>query len=91
MFLQGRGRPGMEIQGLGFLNNKGGISNHGSGYGSVFSEKKMIWSMGPWGKYHFKEMMEEEESKIKLKKGQKSREKLGEDCSNSLKGYGSVK
>ena len=81
----------MELQGLGFLNNKGGISSHGSGYGSVFSEKKMIRSMGPRGKYHFKELMGEEESKIKLKKGQKSGEKLGEDCSNCLKCYGSVK
>ena len=62
----------MELQGLGFLNNKGGISSHGSGYGSVFSEKKMIRSMGPRGKYHFKELMGEEESKNMALKDSKS-------------------
>ena len=37
--------------------------------------EKMIWNVEPWGKWHFKELVEEEESKMKLEKGQKIRRK----------------
>lgn len=56
----------------------------------VFREENSL-EYGAWGKIQFKGLAEKEEPKMELRRSWKSREKLGEDWSNSLKFYGSVK
>lgn len=56
----------------------------------MFREENSL-EYGAWGKIQFKGLAEEEEPKMELRRSWKSREKLGEDWSNSLKFYGSVK